>query len=93
MQFLTLKFVCTVLLCSCAIISCALWIGSATVKAPYVEKVSDNGWTESAFTRTEGDKTFDIIATADLQTKWNRWAAGFAAAAAVFQAAVSWITY
>jgi len=81
------------MLCACALISCALWIRSATVKAPYVEVVSESGWTEAALVRTEGDKTFDIIATADLQTKWNRWAAGFAAAAAVFQAAVSWITY
>ena len=93
MQCLTLKFVCTVLLCVCALISCCLWIRSATVKAPYVDKAPEDGWGEAALIQTTDKGAFDIIATADLQTKWNKWAAGFAAASAVFQAILAYISY
>lgn len=93
MQFLTLKFVFTVLLCACALISCLLWIRSATVKAPYVDNISQNGWSDAALIQTSDKGAFDIIATADLQTKWNKWAAGFAAASAVFQAILAYISY
>ena len=87
------KLVFTILLCVSALISCGLWIKSATVQAPYVEVVSETGWTNSAITRRTDKDTFDIIATADLQTKWNKWAAGFAAASAICQAILAYITY
>lgn len=86
-----LKALVTFVLCVSSVISCALWVRSATVKAPYVPKRDASGmWEASISVQTESGH-FDVLETAELQTKWNKWAAGFAAIAAVSQAILAYI--
>jgi hypothetical protein len=85
-----LKLVLTVLLCGTAFASCYFWIKSATVTVPVAE---DDGWTGVLLSKDGKKGPVDVLATAEAQTRWNKWAAAFAAVAAVCQAALSWITY
>lgn len=71
--------------------SCLLWVKSATVQVLHEE--SSDRWTGVLLTKSTADGTVDILKTAEDQTKWNKLAAGFAAAAAICQVVLTWITY
>jgi hypothetical protein len=86
-----LKAFFTLVLCVSSVISCLLWVRSATVKAPYKPKQDESGMWEMSISVKTDKGHFDVLETAELQTKWNKWAAGFAAIAAVSQAILSYI--
>ncbi|MNV65723.1 hypothetical protein D3C71_1584360 [compost metagenome] len=71
--------------------SCYLWFKSATVEVLHDENAG--GMSGVYLTKSSPKGRVDILKTAEEQTKWNKRAAGFAAAAAICQVALTWITY
>lgn len=71
--------------------SCLLWVKSATVDVFHDENAS--GMAGIYLTKSTGKGTVDILKTAEEQTKWNKGAAGSAAAAAICQVVLMWVTY
>jgi hypothetical protein len=84
---LCFKLLVTILLCSSAIVSCVFWGKSAMARAPAARLGSTLIYVDE-----EGGET-DLIATAALQGRWNKWAAAFAAIAALCQSILRWITF
>lgn len=69
------------------LISGALWIRSATSKVIHdEEKLDEDGLHPMAIVEHSNGENIDILETARLQSKWNKWAAGFAGVAALLQA-------
>lgn len=81
----------TILVACFSLTSCYLWFKSATVEISHDE--NSDSWAGVVLYRTSETGTVDILKTAEEQTKWNKRAAGFAAAAAISQVALTWITY
>lgn len=67
------------------VLSALLWARSATVRVP---STREDGTYWDGHVVDGGN---DFYATARAQSKWNRWAAGMAAAAALAQAASNFI--
>ncbi|MDO3617316.1 hypothetical protein Q3O98_11410 [Ralstonia pseudosolanacearum] len=67
------------------VMSALLWTRSATVR---VQSTREDGTYWDGHVVDDGN---DFYATARVQAKWNRWAAGMAAAAALAQAAANLI--
>lgn len=75
-----------------AVIAAALWFGSTLVKVD-AHKARQAALAASGSAPAQisyGDA--DVVLTAALQTRWNRWAAGASAAAALCQAAYTALT-
>lgn len=87
----SVKDVFTLVLCASSAVSCAFWVRSATAKAPYKAKQDASGMLEASISFKTERGHFDVLETAELQTKWNKWAAGFAAIAAISQAVLSYL--
>ena len=85
------KFTFTVLVALFSLGSCLLWYKSATVEVLHDE--SADSWSGVLLTRSTKKGPVDILKTAEEQTKWNKWAAGCAAAAAICQVFLMWVTY
>lgn len=81
----------TILVALFSLGSCFLWVKSATAAVLHDEAA--DSWSGVLLTRVSKKGTVDILKTAEEQTKWNKLAAGFAAAAAISQVALTWITY
>jgi hypothetical protein len=69
----------------CALIAAALWYKSSVVKVPPIEIKDITGLYPYQIVKTDGDKTWEVLETAEAQTKWNKRAAMAACVAAVFQ--------
>lgn len=85
------KFGFTILVALFSLSSCYLWYKSATVEVLHDENAG--GMSGVYLTKSSPKGRVDILKTAEEQTKWNKRAAGFAAAAAISQVALTWITY
>lgn len=81
----------TILVAVFSLSSCYLWYKSATVEVLHDENA--DSWSGVLLYKSSEKGTVDILKTAEEQTKWNKRAAGFAAAAAISQVALTWITY
>jgi hypothetical protein len=57
------------------LVAALLWFYSTIAKVDYTPQTDRQGWTDAAITRIEGDRTIDVLSTADRQTKINKWAA------------------
>lgn len=85
------KLAFTVLVALFSLGSCCLWVKSATVEVFHDE--SADSWSGVLLTKSTKKGTVDILKTAEEQTKWNKLAAGCAAAAAICQVVLMWVTY
>lgn len=69
-----------------AVLASALWLGSTLVRVDARKAAkaaqADTGWAPAQITYGESD----VVLTAALQTRWNRWAAAASAGAALCQA-------
>ena len=69
------------------LVTAGLWLKSAMAKVEYdPDEKDEDGLYPFAMTEKEGPRTVDILKTAAEQTRWNKWAAAFGAAAAGVQA-------
>jgi hypothetical protein len=70
-----------------AVAAAALWFGSTVVKVDAARAAraarDESGWAPAQLIYGEAD----VVLTAALQTRWNRWAAAASAVAALCQAA------
>ena len=80
----------TAMMCLFAILSCICWVKSATASAGVKEAKDENPGTILEFFDETG--SIDVIATAKVQARWNKWAAAFAAVAALAQAALALVS-
>lgn len=80
----------TAMMCLFAILSCICWVKSATASAEVKEAKDGKPGTILVFYDEAG--SIDVIATAKVQARWNRWAAAFAAVAALAQAVLALVS-
>lgn len=82
-----LSLILTIVLCGASIISCFFWVKSAVAEVPRRMADPEKGIPASHLTYgDEKGKEIDLIETAKQQSKWNKFAAAFAAVAAISQA-------
>lgn len=68
------------------LISGVFWIRSATARVLHDPSRRDGaGMLSSAIVDDSGGMNVDVLETAKLQSRWNKWAAMFAGAAALVQ--------
>ena len=78
-----LKTILTALAALAAIVAALLWYKASAAEVPHdPDRLGD----KSAVVFYSGDHRWDVIRTAELQTKWNKRAALAASVAAVLQA-------
>ena len=65
-----------------ALLAAGFWFYSAKARAPYKDKVDDDGWTSASITSNGND----VIETLKKQSYWSAWVAVAAAIAAFCQA-------
>lgn len=82
---ISLKFMMACLSATAALVAALLWVKASVVEVAYDPNRSG---ARGAVVFYEGDKQWDVIQTAKLQTRWNRRAAIAAAVAAGLQAIV-----
>ena len=87
----SIKLFFTILVGLFSLSSCLMWFKSASVQVFHDENAG--GMTGVLLTKQTSKGRVDILKTADEQTYWNKMAAGSAAAAAICQVALTWITY
>lgn len=68
-----------------ALLAGVLWFAASRAQAPVREEPDDDGLTPFVISREGKSGRFDVLETAELQTKWNARAALCACAAALFQ--------
>ena len=78
-----LRSIVTITSCLFALISCFCWLRSASAKVAYRSGNYEEGTVVNVESGPKG--RFDVYATAALQSKWNKFAAGTASIAAFFQ--------
>jgi len=69
------------------VIAAVLWFIATVIKVDY-EDIVKNGFAEAAITENENGREIDVLLTAKLQTRWNRWAA-FATGMSMLAQAIS----
>jgi len=82
-----MKILFTVASAAFAVIAAALWFRSGTVLGKPTVTPDESGFVPFQIIRKKGKKEWEVLATAEAQTKWNKWASIAAFAAASFQAA------
>ncbi|WP_414864927.1 hypothetical protein [Pseudomonas sp. IT-P12] len=90
-EMFNVKLFFTILVGLFSLSSCFLWIKSATVEVFQDEDA--RGMAGIYLTKSSSKGTVDVLKTAGEQTRWNKAAAASAAAAAICQVALTWITY